>query len=200
MVSSLRNLRLPFRRLLDCSCVSLIVVALILFVTVLRHPRSDGKLSETFGLPETFGGLLVPSNALPEKELPAKNQVPPVKEVQSAKAVTQAKDVTPAKAVTQAKDVTPAKVVTPAKDVTPEKDVPKWCSELIQNPRPSGILWGKCHERGRYGVKCSDGKPRFFSQYSQDMLLYLYHFRHLKRAGTYADLATNEPVKICKFR
>lgn len=175
MVSSLRKLRVPFRRSSVCSCVSLIVVALIVFVTVLRYPQREGKLSESFGLPESFGGLSVPWNALPEREVPPTNELPAKNDVQAAKDMP------------------------PAKDVSLAKDEPEWCSELIQNPRPSGLLWGKCFERGRYGVKCSDGKPRFFSQYSQDMLLYLYHFRYLKRPGTYLDLATNEPVKICKF-
>lgn len=72
----------------------------------------------------------------------------------------------------------------------PARDVPEWCAELIDNPRLSGILKGYCRERGRYSVGCLDNKPRFFSQYHQDMLLYLHTFKYL-------DLAEQE--KICTF-
>lgn len=79
----------------------------------------------------------------------------------------------------------------------PRDSAPNWCEALIRNPRErertAGIF--DCG-RDRYAALCSDGKPRFFSQYNQDTFLYMNHFRHLTRRGVYVDIATNEPVRI----
>ena len=79
----------------------------------------------------------------------------------------------------------------------PRHSEPNWCSGLMKEPRERERTPGifDCG-RDRYAALCSDGKARFFSQYNQDIFLYMNHFRHLTRRGVYLDIATNEPVRI----
>lgn len=71
---------------------------------------------------------------------------------------------------------------------------PEWCLALRHRPRERSREQGDCG-RGRFDAVCSDGAPRFFSQYNQDCYLYLAHFRHLRRAGYYVDIGATEPVR-----
>lgn len=81
-------------------------------------------------------------------------------------------------------------------DERPWKDAtPGWCADLIKEPRERVRGHGNCGQ-GPQGTVCSDGKPRFFGQENQDMWVWQNHFRHLKRPGTYLDIAANEPVEI----
>ncbi len=79
----------------------------------------------------------------------------------------------------------------------PRHSAPNWCPILMNNPRERERTPGifDCG-RDRYAALCSDGKPRFFSQYNQDIFLYMNHFRYLTRRGVYLDIAANEPVRI----
>lgn len=75
---------------------------------------------------------------------------------------------------------------------------PRWCKQLIESPleRPRTSAIFDCR-RGRFGAVCEDGKPRFFSQYNQDMWTYLNHWKYLRnRRGVYVDISSNEPVRI----
>lgn len=75
---------------------------------------------------------------------------------------------------------------------------PRWCKRLIEDPleRPRTSAIFDCR-RGRFGAVCEDGKPRFFSQYNQDMWTYLNHWKFLRnRKGVYVDISANEPVRI----
>lgn len=71
---------------------------------------------------------------------------------------------------------------------------PDWCRGLIEQPRERSREPGDCG-RGRFSSVCSDGAPRFFSQYNQDCFLYVQHFRHLKRPGVYLDVGATEPLR-----
>lgn len=74
---------------------------------------------------------------------------------------------------------------------------PKWCDALKRHPRERKRAEGMFDcGRGRYEAICRDGKPRFFSQYNQDIYLYEHHFKYLRRPGTYIDIAANEPVRL----
>lgn len=75
---------------------------------------------------------------------------------------------------------------------------PKWCETLINHPRQMIMSNGTDRDcgRNRYDSICSDGLPRFFSQFNQDRFIYLNHFKYLHRPGTYVDIAANEPIRI----
>ncbi len=76
---------------------------------------------------------------------------------------------------------------------------PSQCAALINNPRPyprKTCARNITTLENNGDFRCADGTPTMFSQYSQDYVLYKYHFRHLKRKGNYLDIATNEPVFI----
>jgi len=76
--------------------------------------------------------------------------------------------------------------------------IPKWCHALVNRPRERTRNASGLYDCGRskYSAVCSDGLPRFFSQYNQDIFMWKHHWRHLRRPGTYVDIATNEPVQI----
>lgn len=75
---------------------------------------------------------------------------------------------------------------------------PKWCSVLKDNPRPRVRWTGRMNDcgRGKYEEICSDGMPRFFSQFNQDIVLWEEHFRFLNRPGVFFDVAAHEPMFI----
>lgn len=69
------------------------------------------------------------------------------------------------------------------------------CRKLFADPQPQ-IRCARDHETGWLEPECANGSMSFQSQFSQDYYLYTHHFRHLRRAGVYLDVAANEPVRI----
>lgn len=71
---------------------------------------------------------------------------------------------------------------------------PQYCKSLIRNPLP----FDKSCNYDNNEMKCLNTSfdAVMFSQYFQDYYLYTEHFKYLKRTGIYADIATNEPIKI----
>lgn len=69
-----------------------------------------------------------------------------------------------------------------------------FCSEIISNPIPQQE-W--CQRDTDNSCKSGDlaGKTPFFSQIAQDYYLYTRHFKHLRRRGVYAEVATQHPVE-----
>lgn len=77
----------------------------------------------------------------------------------------------------------------------PRGFAPKWCQQLIRNPRPrdSSSVEMNCG-RGRLDVSCEDGRPRFFSKHLQDVYTWNGHWKHLHRSGVYVDINAKNPV------
>lgn len=68
----------------------------------------------------------------------------------------------------------------------------QFCKQLRANPVPNDR---SCRRVGN-NATCTNGEVRMFSQFSQDFYLYKHHFKHLKRTGTYMDVASNDAVGI----
>lgn len=53
-----------------------------------------------------------------------------------------------------------------------QNEVPGWCDVLRRHPRDRERNWGLLDcGRGLYGAVCRDGKPRFFSQFNQVIII-----------------------------
>lgn len=68
----------------------------------------------------------------------------------------------------------------------------QFCQKLMANPVPNDKT---CRRIGN-NATCTNGETRMFSQFSQDYYLFKHHFKHLKRTGTYMDVAANDAVGI----
>lgn len=68
----------------------------------------------------------------------------------------------------------------------------EFCKKIMKNPIP----FDKVCKRVGANMTCVNGKTMMFSQFGQDYYLYKEHFKHLKRTGTYMDVASNDAVGI----
>lgn len=70
---------------------------------------------------------------------------------------------------------------------------PAWCGTLMRNPLPYSKDGCTVYSPE---VNCVEGPPRFFSQYYQDMFLFVNHFSKAKGPGTYLDVGAHTPYQI----
>lgn len=77
-------------------------------------------------------------------------------------------------------------------DLVHDSGMKAFCKRVKDKPVPFDK---SCSRRGA-NMTCIDGRDLMFSQFHQDYYLYTRHFKHLKRSGTYMDVAANDAVGI----